>query len=59
MNEPIRKMTAMEQIAYRTGCDDAQRGSPMNAKQHDFYQHSVIEAYERGYRNFAGEAVDA
>jgi hypothetical protein len=55
-----RRMTAAEQEAYEAGHQDAAAGKEMaccvGGRRTDRQQRL---AYERGYRNHAGESVDA
>ncbi len=57
-DKQIRLMTNDEQLAYLKGSGDAQTDKPMDAKARDLHSQRLTEAYERGYRNWIGEAVD-
>jgi hypothetical protein len=54
----IRRMTQPEEVAYAQGSRDAEEGQPLATRSHGFKTHDEMSAYERGYYNYAGEAVN-
>lgn len=55
---PIRVMSQAEQQMYELGAESAREGLPP-LKADEPMSREMRLAFERGYTNYAGEAVDA